>query len=98
QLDDLLPPAGGVEAAHQTALQVGSERVLELVAVAPGLYGGHHRLELEVVQPPDPPQGVLDLGVLDLELALVGKDLPWSARMGGPRLEPVGARLEDLDR
>jgi tryptophanyl-tRNA synthetase len=49
-----------VEAQHQPGL-VLAERVLELVAVAPRLDGRHDRLRLEALEPPDPPQGILDL-------------------------------------
>ena len=52
---------GRVEAAHQLAVAVGAERVLELVAVAPLLDGRHDRLEREAVEPADPPQRVVDL-------------------------------------
>ena len=43
-------------------------------------------------------QRVVDLLGLDLELALVGQHLPRRARMVGDRRDPLGARLEDLDR
>ena len=62
------------------------------------LDGGHDRLEREVLEPADPRERLLDLGLLDLELALVGEDLPRRAGMVGDGRDPVRARLEDLDR
>ena len=70
-----------MEAADERAVGVGAERVLELVAVAPRLRGGDDRLEHEAVEAADPPQRVLDLLLLDLELALVAQHLPGRARM-----------------
>jgi hypothetical protein len=67
----------------------GAERVLELVAVAPLLDGGHDRVLLEALQVADPAQRVADLLGLDLELALVGQHLPGRARMVGERLDAV---------
>ena len=82
-MQDLLPRAGRVEAADELPVGAGAERVLELVAVAPLLDGRDDRLELEAVEPAEPPQRLVDLLLLDLELALVGQDLPrragWSA-------------------
>ena len=74
-----------MEAADELAVVAGAERVLELVAVAPLLDGGHDRLELEAVEVADPPQRVVDLLGLDLELALVGQHLPRRARVVGDR-------------
>ena len=88
---------GRVEAADEAPLVVGAERVLELVAVAPLLDRGDDRLELEAVELADPPQRVVDLLLLDLQLALVGQHLPRRARMVGDRRDPLRARLEDLD-
>ena len=96
--DDLVPAAGGVEAAHQLAALAGAERVLELVAVAPLLDRGHDRLELVALEPPDPRQRVLDLLLLDLELARVGQHLPRRAGVVGDGRDAVGRRLEQLDR
>ncbi len=95
-----------MEAAHEppaalvTRAGAGgdAEGVLELVAVAPLLDGRHDVLELIALQPPDPPQRIVDLGALDLELSLVGKHLPGNARMVGHGLDPLGARLEHLQR
>ena len=95
---DLVPAAGRVEAAHELAGLAGPERVLELVAVAPLLDGGHDRLELEVLELADPRQRLADLLGLDLELALVRQHLPRRARVVGARRDPVGRRLEHLDR
>ena len=96
--DDLVPAAGRVEAAHQRPVLRRAERVLDLVAVAPLLHGGHDRLLLEAVEPADAAQRVADLLGLDRELALVGEHLPRRAGMVGDRRDAVGRRLEDLDR
>ena len=80
---DLVEAAGRVEAAHELAVRAGAERVLELVAVAPLLDGGHDRVLLEPVELADPAQRVADLLGLDLELALVGEHLPRRAGMVG---------------
>ncbi len=95
---DLVEAAGRVEAADERAVLGLPERVLELVAVAPLLDGGHDRLLLEALELADPAQGVADLLGLDLELALVGEHLPRRARVVGDGRDPVGRRLEDLDR
>ena len=95
---DLVPAAGGVEAAHQRPVGRGAERVLELVAVAPLLDRGDDRILREAVEPADPAQRVADLLGLDLELALVGQDLPRRAGMVGDRRDAVGRGREDLDR
>src|ERR1700744_1752251 len=78
------------------------EGVLELVAVAPLFGRPDDRLHLEVVEAADPPQRVLDLGLLLGQLALVGEALPGRA---GTRLaagdaavgQAVGAGAEQLD-
>src|ERR1700722_12221166 len=46
----------------------------------------------------DPLQCFTHLSVLDLELALVGDHLPGDTRVIGDRRDPLGARLEDLQR
>ena len=46
----------------------------------------------------DAPQRVVDLLLLDGELALVGQHLPRRAGMVGDRRDPLGARLEHLER
>ena len=98
-LDDVVPPARGVEAAHEVSvIGVGAERVLELVAVAPLGDGGHDLLERVPIQLADPAQSVIDLLLLDLELALVAEDLPGCAGMLGERRDPLRTRLKDLDR
>ena len=86
-----------MEAADQRAVRAGAEGVLELVAVAPALDRGDDRLELVALEVADPPQRLVDLLLLDLELALVAELLPGSAGMGGLRRHPVGPRLEHLD-
>ena len=96
--DDLVPAPGRVEAAHERPVRAGAERVLELVAVAPLLERGDDRVLREAVELPDPAQGVADLLGLDLELAVVGEHLPRRAGMVGDRRDPVGRRLEHLDR
>ena len=96
--EDLVEAAGGVEAAHELAVLVGPERVLELVAVAPLLDGGDDRLELVALEVADPGQRLLDLLGLDLELALVGQHLPRRAGVVGDLGQAVGRGLEDLDR
>src|SRR5687767_6349739 len=90
-----------MESERERAILGRSERVLHLVAVAPGILSRDDRLELEVLQPPDPAQGVVDEPVLQLQLALVAQWLPEGP---GARLTvvvaalryPVGARLEHL--
>ncbi len=82
-VQDPLPGAGRVEAADEPAVVAGAEGVLELVAVAPLLDGGDDRLQLEALEAAEPPQRVADLLLLDLELALVGEDLPGRAGVVG---------------
>ncbi len=76
---------------------VSPNGVLELVAVAPLLQRGHDLLELEAVQVPDSAQRLIDLFALDLQLALVGEDLPGDARMVGLRRYALGTGPQDLD-
>jgi hypothetical protein len=59
--DDLVEPAGGMEAADELTGAVDPERVLELVAVAPLLERRHDRIEPEVLEAPDAGQRVGDL-------------------------------------
>ncbi len=90
-----------MEAADQLralAVAVFAKRVLELVAVAPRLERGHDLLQLEAVEVADAPQRVVDLGALDLELALVRDHLPRHAGVRRGRRDPLGARLEHLQR
>jgi len=75
-----------------------AERVLELVAVAPLLQRGDDLVEREAVELADSPQRVVDLLLLDGELALVGQHLPRDARMIGARRDPLRAGLEHLQR
>ncbi len=83
--------AGGAWKPHTSAVPsdpeegICAEGVLELVAIAPRLERGHDLLQLEAVQPADPPQRVVDLRTLDSKLALVGEHLPRHARMLGAR-------------
>ena len=60
------------------------------------MHRGHDLLQLEVLEPADPPQRVVDLRALDLELALVGEHLPRHTRMVRLRGYPLGAGLEHL--
>src|SRR2546423_587987 len=76
----------------------GAERVLELVAVAPLLEGGHDLAHRRIGEAADALERVCDLALLFLELALVRQHLPRRARMRCARLDPVGRRLEHLDR
>ena len=87
-----------MEAAHQLAACAAAERVLELVAVAPLLQGGHDLLQLIAFQAPDPPERIVDLFALDLKLSLVGQHLPWHARVICPGLDPLRPGLQDLHR
>ncbi len=88
-----------MEAAHELArVEVVAKGVLELVAVAPLFERRHDRLDLKALKPAEPPQRVLGLPLLDLELALVGEHLPRHARVVGERGDPLGARLEHLQR
>ena len=97
QREDLVEAAGSVEAAHQLAVLAFAEGVLELVAVAPLLERRDHRRELVALEPADAGQRVVDLLLLDRELALVGEHLPGRAGVVGERLDALGGRLEDLD-
>ena len=91
--------AGGVvKATDQLACGAGPERVLELVAVAPLRTRRRDRLELEVLQPTEPPQRLADLLALDLELALVGEHLPRDAGVLCLRCDPLGAGAQHLER
>ena len=72
----------------------GAERVLELVAVAPLLERRDDRLELVALEPADAGQRVVDLLLLDLELALVGEHLPRRAGVVGD----LGMRSGDGSR
>ena len=96
--DDLLPRARRVEAADELAGRVGPEGVLELVAVAPLLDGGDDVVEHVALEMADALERVVDLRVLDLDLALVREDLPRGARMVGDLGDPVGRGLEHLGR
>jgi hypothetical protein len=96
--------AGGrVKAADQLARLAVSvadglaEGVLELVAIAPLRDGRDDLAQLEAVEMADPAQRLIDLLLLDLELALVREHLPGDAGVRGERLDPLGARLEHLE-
>ena len=78
---DQVEAAGAVEAEHELALLVLAERVLELVAVALALLGGHDRLDRRVLEAAEALERVAHLGLLLGELALVGEHLPGRARM-----------------
>jgi hypothetical protein len=95
---DLVPRAGSVEAADERAAVARSERVLELVAVAPLRHRGDDLVEHVAVEVADPGQRVAHLLVLDGELALVGQDLPRRARVIGEGRDALGARLQHLER
>ncbi len=77
---------------------LGPERVLELVAVAPRLHRRHDRLQLVAAELADPPQRVVDLLALDLQLLLVRQHLPRRARMLGDGGDAVRTRLQHLLR
>jgi hypothetical protein len=87
-----------VKAAQEPPTLVLAEGVLELVAIAPGLYGRHDLLELEALQPPDPTKRLIDLLALDLELVLIGEHLPGNSGMVGHGLDALGSRHEHLER
>jgi len=87
-----------MKTADQRAVLTGAEGVLELVAVAPLRRRGNHRVQLIALEPADPRQRLLNLSRLDLELALVWQDLPGRAGVIRTRRDPVGSRLEHLDR
>ena len=74
------------------------KEVLELVAVAPRLGRGDHRLELEALEPADAGQRLGDLLLLDLELALVGQHLPRRPGVVGDGRDAVRRGLEYVDR
>jgi hypothetical protein len=85
-----------VESEHELALLVHPERVLELVAVAQLLLGWHDWLDGRVLEAADAAQRVADLGLLLLELALVGKHLPRCAGVRRHRLDAHGTRLQQI--
>ena len=88
-----------MEAAHQLVrVQVVAEGVLQLVAVAPLFERRHDRLDREALEAAQPAQRILGLGLLDLQLALVGEHLPRHAGVLGARGDPLGAGLQDLQR
>jgi hypothetical protein len=87
-----------VEAADELARLVGAEGVLELVAVAPLLDRGDDVVEDVAVEVADAAQRLVDLRLLDLQLALVGEHLPGRAGVVGDRGDALGGRLEDLER
>ena len=78
---DQVEAAGAVEAEHELAALVLAERVLELVAVAELLDGGHDRLDRRRLEAADALERVAHLRLLLLELALVGEHLPGRARV-----------------
>ena len=83
--DDLVPAAGRVEAAHQRAAgRRCRTSTRACCGSATAATRGHDRLELEAVELADPAQRVVDLLLLDLELALVGR-APARARRDGRR-------------
>ena len=82
----------------QPSIRIGPERVLELVAVAPGLHGRQDWLELEAAEPPDALECIADLLLLYLQLALVGDHLPGRPRMVRLGSDPLRARLHHLNR
>src|SRR3954454_2732799 len=86
---DLVPASGPVEAQDELPGVVDSERVLELVAVAPLGDGGHDRLDRRVLEAPDAREGVAHLRLLLAQLRLVAENLPGRARVRGARLDPV---------
>jgi len=75
-----------------------AEGVLELVAVAPRLLRRDDLGEREAAQSADPLERLLHLFALDLQLALVPEHLPGDARVRGERGDPLGPRLEHLER
>ena len=95
---DQVEAAGTVEAEHERARLVLAERVLELVAVVELLQSGDDRLDRGRLEAPDAGERVAHLLLLLLELALVWEHLPGRAGMRGTRLDPLGARLDQLDR
>src|SRR6202034_4211613 len=91
-----VPARRGVETAHQPAVRSLAKRVLQLVAVTPLLERRHDLLKLEAIQLADPPQRVIDLLVLDLQLALVEQHLPRHPGMRRGRRYPLRAWPQDL--
>ena len=99
-LDHAVTARRRMEAADEVGVggvALVAEGVLELVAIAPLLARRDDLLEDEPVEVPDPPQCLIDLTLLDLQLALVGDDLPGDSRVICPRGDPLWARLEDLE-
>ena len=97
-LVDVVPAAGTVKAEQEVAVVGRPERVLHLVAVAPLVHGPDDRRHVRRLEPADPLESVADLLLLLLQLARIGEHLPRGARVGRPRLDPVGPRLDDLDQ
>ena len=85
RVDHHVPAPTGVEAERELAVAI-TERVLELVAIAPLLDRGLGRLDSKPVEVADAAKGVDDLLVLVSELALIRKRLP---RRAGAGLAPV---------
>jgi hypothetical protein len=94
---DRVEAAGAVEAEHQLAVLVLAERVLELVAIAKLLHGGHDRLDRRVLEAADAGQGVAHLVLLLTQLQLVGEHLPRRAWVRRHGLDAVRRGLEQLD-
>ncbi len=94
---NLVPACGRVKAAHECAVLALAKRILQLVAVAPLRTRRHDLLHLKAVELADPPQRILHLLGLDLQLALVGQHLPRDSRMGRLRGYALGAWTHDLN-
>ena len=96
---DQVEAAGAVEAEHQLAVLGLAEGVLELVAVAPcAATRGHDRLDRRRLEAAEALERLAHLVLLLLELALVGQHLPGRAGVRALDLDPLRARLDQLDR
>ncbi len=97
----LVPAAQPVKAQRGTVRR-RHPRELELVAIPELLLCRHDRLELIPVQPAQPPQRLVHLGLLVAKLLGVLEILPGAAATHAEVLtaggDAAGARLQQLDR
>ncbi len=95
--EHLVAAGGSVEPAHESAVGRIAEGVLELVAITPLFDRRDDRLELEALEAANALERLAHLGLLDLQLTLVGDDLPGDPRVRSAGGDPLGARREHLD-
>ena len=92
---DHVPAAGAVEAEHELAVSACAEGVLDLVAVAQRLDGGHDRLDRRVLEAAEARRGRRAPGAPSPR-AGARRAAPATARRDArhTRLDAVGARLQ----